>query len=85
MTVSGQIRRRRSLQGGVCSLLALSIATPLAAQTTTADTPPTSVADAQTAEAPSGDDIFVTGSRIVRSGFESPTPLTVISAEEIQN
>ncbi|RZM29945.1 MAG: TonB-dependent receptor, partial [Sphingomonas sp.] len=27
----------------------------------------------------------VAGSRIVRSGFESPTPLTVISAEEIQN
>lgn len=88
MTVSGQIRRRRSVHGGVCSLLALSIATPLAAQTTTADSPPTSVADAQTAEAAgigASEDILVTGSRIVRSGFESPTPLTVISAEEIQN
>lgn len=30
-------------------------------------------------------EIIVTGSRIVRSGFQSPTPLNVVSAEEILN
>ena len=86
MTVYGNIRRRRSVNGGVCSLLALAIATPVAAQTTPAETVPTSVADLQTpAENARDEDILVTGSRIVRSGFESPTPLTVISAEEIRN
>ncbi|MDP9414587.1 MAG: TonB-dependent receptor [Pseudomonadota bacterium] len=30
-------------------------------------------------------DIIVTGTRIVRSGFESPTPLNVLTREEIQN
>ncbi|MET0246489.1 MAG: TonB-dependent receptor plug domain-containing protein, partial [Sphingomonas sp.] len=30
-------------------------------------------------------EIVVTGSRIVRSGFQSPTPLNVVSAEEILN
>jgi iron complex outermembrane receptor protein len=31
------------------------------------------------------DQIVVTGTRIVRDGFQSPTPLTVISREDIQN
>jgi outer membrane receptor protein involved in Fe transport len=31
------------------------------------------------------DDIIVTGSRIRRDGFEAPTPVTVVSQEELQN
>ena len=79
MTVSGQIRRRRSAQRGLCSLLAIAVATPAFAQTTTADTAvttaPSSLADVQTPDRVAeqeerGGDIFVTGSRIVRSGFD---------------
>ncbi|WP_371414115.1 TonB-dependent receptor plug domain-containing protein [Sphingosinicella sp. CPCC 101087] len=31
------------------------------------------------------DDIIVTGTRVVRDGYEAPTPLTVLTQEEIQN
>jgi len=31
------------------------------------------------------EEIVVTGSRIVREGYEAPTPLTVVSAEQLQN
>lgn len=49
-------------------------------------------ASAQTAAATSGsnqaqsdlDDVIVTGSRVVRSGFDSPTPTTVLSSEELE-
>ncbi|HVF95515.1 MAG TPA: TonB-dependent receptor [Sphingomonas sp.] len=80
----------------MCSLLALAIASTLAApgwaQTTGADAAqaPSGVADVQSPESVEerslrDGEIIVTGSRVARSGFESPTPLTVISAEEIQN
>ena len=35
-------------------------------------------------EAP-GEDVVVTGTRIVRDGFQAPTPLTVITETEIDN
>jgi len=35
-------------------------------------------------EAESGDAIVVTGSRITREGYEAPTPVTVVGAEQIQ-
>ena len=42
-------------------------------------------AQAQTAAAPEVvDEIVVTGSRIVRDGFQAPTPVTVMSAEQVQ-
>ena len=34
---------------------------------------------------PADSDIVVTGSRVLRNGFRSPTPLTVLSEEEIEN
>ena len=40
-------------------------------------------AAAQTAQAPSVEEIVVTGSRIVRDGYEAPTPVSVLGAEEI--
>ena len=48
-----------------------------------------SSAQAQTAPAPAAapeavDEIVVTGSRIVRDGFQAPTPVTVMSAEQVQ-
>ena len=33
----------------------------------------------------SADDVIVTGSRVVRDGYEAPTPLTVLTQEDIQN
>lgn len=33
----------------------------------------------------SGDEVIVTGTRIIRDGFQAPTPLTVLTLEDIQN
>ncbi|RZM00767.1 MAG: TonB-dependent receptor, partial [Sphingomonas sp.] len=72
----------------MCSLAALAtaLAAPAAAQTGTAtvqNTQATTVPDAPTED--TGADVVVTGSRIARDGFQSPTPLTVLSTEEIEN
>lgn len=32
-----------------------------------------------------GDEVVVTGSRVIRDGFQAPTPLTVLTQEDIQN
>lgn len=74
---------------GTTGLIALAagLAAPAAAQTQ-----PSSVATAQigdpapgTSDDSSGPDVVVTGTRIVRDGFQAPTPLTVLTQEEIQN
>lgn len=39
---------------------------------------------ASAAEAGTVEEVMVTGSRIVRNGYEAPTPTTVVSAEDIQ-
>lgn len=36
------------------------------------------------AQAPAVEEIVVTGSRIIRDGYEAPTPLTVVGAEQIE-
>ena len=60
-----------------------------AAQSQTAGTPPQDGADAPggttQGDTASGQDIVVTGTRIRRDGFEAPTPLTVLTRDEIQN
>ena len=40
---------------------------------------------AQTAQAPSVEEIVVTGSRVVRDGYEAPTPVSVVGVEALQN
>ena len=42
-------------------------------------------ADAQTAQAPAVEEIVVTGSRVVRDGYESPTPVSVVGVEQLQS
>ena len=37
-----------------------------------------------TGEQPPSDDIVVTGSRIIRNGYDAPTPLTVVSTQELE-
>src|SRR4051812_1619436 len=38
----------------------------------------------QTAQAPVTEEIVVTGTRVVRDGYEAPTPLTVVGLEQVQ-
>ncbi len=42
-------------------------------------------APASTEEASSEREVLITGSRIVRDGFQAPTPLTVLTREDIEN
>ncbi|WP_442678167.1 TonB-dependent receptor plug domain-containing protein [Sphingomonas sp. ASY06-1R] len=58
--------------------LALVQGAPAAAQTAAPQ-------DAAAAAAAGDSDVIVTGSRVARSGFRSPTPLTVLTTEEILN
>lgn len=62
-----------------CALAALAFATPAHAQEETA--PGETAASTQ----PDAEDIVVTGSRVARDGFQAPTPLTVLTLEDIQN
>ncbi|WP_294255477.1 TonB-dependent receptor [uncultured Sphingomonas sp.] len=76
------------LRLGGASLIALAAmgwASAAHAQTTTADPAPAAeVPQADTAaQTEQNDQIVVTGSRIVASGFTAPTPTTVIGAEQI--
>ncbi|MHB1203948.1 MAG: TonB-dependent receptor domain-containing protein [Rhodospirillaceae bacterium] len=41
-------------------------------------------AAAQTAQAPAVEEIVVTGSRVVRDGYEAPTPVSVVGIEQLQ-
>jgi outer membrane receptor protein involved in Fe transport len=91
-----EFRRRTGRHSTLTSIAALvvmaGLATPAAAQTdTTTDDPAaeTATASEQTAD-PGADpattgDIMVTGTRIVRDGYQAPTPLTVLTRDEIEN
>ena len=54
-----------------------------AARAQTEPTPPPQASE--TTESEGDVDIVVTGSRIVRDGFQAPTPITVLNLEEIEN
>ncbi|MGI8932051.1 MAG: TonB-dependent receptor plug domain-containing protein [Sphingomicrobium sp.] len=93
--------RAKSLKLALISGTALAavtgvVAAPAFAQVIVRDTTPP--ANAPTTAAPkeedatvssskdsNGQEIVVTGSRIVRDGFSAPTPLTVVTREEIEN
>ena len=64
------------------SILALAIAAAPAMGQTTPTTEPGSLPNVENGP---DSDVVVTGTRIVRDGFKAPTPLTVLSMEEIQN
>lgn len=75
-------RNRRSLGrntsfGAAMTALALVHSAPVLAQEEAATT--------SVSEAESGDQIIVTGSRIARDGFQAPTPVIVMTQEDIQN
>jgi outer membrane receptor protein involved in Fe transport len=80
---------RKAIKCGA-SLIALSVAvafTPAQAQDAGSPAPaPAAVPAEEQPAAASGDEgqIVVTGSRIARTGFQAPTPTTVMGAEELQ-
>jgi len=66
--------QRRVVPATAASVLAMLVAMPQMA----------SAADAQGAQA-AFEEIIVTGSRIVRDGYEAPTPVTVVGVETLQD
>ncbi|WP_375249312.1 TonB-dependent receptor plug domain-containing protein [Sphingomonas sp.] len=91
MTFQRQFGRRKALLAGWSSLIALTIAIPAAAQTPAGVGEEVPTRNTATMQAPSpdsgenGPDVVVTGTRIIRDGFQAPTPLTVLTQEEIRN
>lgn len=71
---------------GLAIVVALAAAMPVAAQTASAPLSSLAapVADAGSASTQSMQEIVVTGSRIARSGFNSPTPVAVVSADRLE-
>lgn len=67
--------------GSALAAIAMALPNIASAQVAPADAPSAS----QGSEKSEGQEILVTGSRIVRDGFESPTPLVVVTAQDIQN
>lgn len=75
---------RRSVRPGLAS--ALSITPLLAALLATGSAlAQEQLAQAQVAQAADVEEIVVTGSRIVRDGYEAPTPVSVIGVDQMQN
>src|SRR4051812_14653138 len=69
-------------------LLLLRSASPFAvlvAGALTAVQPAHAQSATETAQAPAVEEIVVTGSRVVRNGYEAPTPLTVVGVDQIQD
>ncbi len=78
----------RAMLGGTGLIaLAAGLAAPAAAQTQPSSTATAQIGDPapETGSDQNGPDVVVTGTRIVRDGFQAPTPLTVLTQEEIQN
>ncbi len=69
----------------VSSFAALAMASAASAQDKPADAPETPNVAAAAAEGAPGSDIVVTGTRVIRDGYKAPTPLTVLTKEDIDN
>ena len=86
IVTSGRFAKSKAL--GTVSAAALMISGLLAggqASAQTAQTAQAQPAPAQSAQAPALEEITVTATRIVRDGYEAPTPTTVIGAEQIES
>ena len=71
-----QIKSLRNFQRALATTSALTIFTLL----------PSNVAAQQSqGAATSVEEIVVTGTRVVRDGYQAPTPLTVVGVQEIQS
>ena len=70
--------------GSAFAAIALAMAGPAMAQTAPSDEEPATTQAADQADA-AGENIVVTGTRIIRDGFQATTPLTVMSEADIEN
>ena len=71
---SARVQRCQAITGTAASVLAMMVAGAASA-----------AEPAQTTQAPGVEEIVVTGSRTVREGYEAPTPVSVLGANELQN
>ncbi len=80
--------RRQADLASFSSMAALALASlmalPAAAQTAGSGTATVQETPAQS-EATDEDELVVTGTRVVRDGFQAPTPLTVLTKDDIDN
>jgi outer membrane receptor protein involved in Fe transport len=76
-SVVGRARARALASTSTIALLSAALMAPQSAHAQSA-------APAQSAQAPAVEEIVVTGSRIIRNGYEAPTPVSVLSADELQ-
>ncbi len=83
MTIGLTQGRRRSGFAIFTSALALAAAGTASAQSTSSGAPAGPTTAETVTENPGS--IVVTGTRIVRDGFQAPTPLTVMTQEDIEN
>lgn len=81
--------RRQSDLASFSSMAALALASlmalPAAAQTAGAGAAAAPAQETPAETEATGEDLVVTGTRIQRDGFQAPTPLTVLTQEDIQN
>ncbi|WP_231726110.1 MULTISPECIES: TonB-dependent receptor plug domain-containing protein [unclassified Sphingomonas] len=83
MQATVQLRRRPgryALHASITAMALVALA-PATAIAQTSDPAPAEQED----DAQSRDDIVVTGTRVIRDGFQAPTPLTVLTQQDIQN
>src|SRR5690348_5303014 len=71
--------KRRAL--ATTSALAILVSALPGSQSAYAQTAPAP----QTGQAPNVEEIVVTGTRIVRNGYEAPTPVTVVGVEALES
>ncbi len=74
--IHSRTERCRAVTTTAASVVALLVGLPGAGTNV-------AMAQDQTAQAPALESIIVTGSRIVRDGFEAPTPVSVLSADDL--
>ncbi|AQR73958.1 TonB-dependent siderophore receptor [Sphingomonas sp. LM7] len=80
--MTGYTAFRNFLVSGT-AFAALACALPAAAQTVPSDTTGADQGVATAGQEPASDELLVTGSRIIRDGFQAPTPLTVLTRDDI--
>src|SRR4051812_34944261 len=79
MSTLSEFDRRRFAARGIVVTTAASVIALLATMPA-----PARAAQPQTAQEPV-EEIVITGSRIVRDGYEAPTPVTVVGVEQLQD
>lgn len=88
MKFSGLIMRRIADRASFLAIASVAmsaiVAAPVAAQTAPQDSP-AATQSADDAQGSEGTTVVVTGTRVVRDGFQAPTPLTVLTREDIEN